>query len=225
MLRRVLIAFVVLALLAAGAFWWFVLRDDAPPPAALQSCRDEAGPAVTTDGRWEVEAAEDVFVGYRIDEQFGGDTLSRTVVGRTPEVTGSLVLEDGELTEATVEADLTGLASDEPRRDAYLREHALFTEEIPTTTFTLAEPVRLPDTGREGEGVTVDVQGPLDLHGVSRDVIIELATCALEGGAIEVAGSLSIVLADYEIEAPDIPGLVRVAQDGAMELQLRFAPV
>jgi polyisoprenoid-binding protein YceI len=223
-LRKLLLVGLVLVVLAGAAFWWFVLRDDAPPAAALQSCADEAGAAVTTDGRWEVATGDEVFVGYRIDEKFGGDTLSRTVVGRTPDVTGTLVLEDGELTEATVEADLTGLASDEPRRDAYLGGHALVTDDLPTATFTLTEPVTLPDTVREGEGVTVDIDGTLDLHGVTKDVTIELDTCALAGGDIEVAGNLPIVLADYDIETPDIPGLVKVEDHGAMELQLRFTP-
>jgi polyisoprenoid-binding protein YceI len=221
--RRLLILGVAVALLAAVGFWWFVYRDDAPPPAALQSCADEPGEEVTTDGRWEVVRGDEVFVGYRIDEQFGGDTLSRTVAGRTTDVTGALVLEDGELSEASVEADLTALESDEPRRDAFLGGRALETDDIPTATFTLTEPVRLPDPVRVGEGVVLDAVGTLDLHGVRRAVTIELDSCVLASGEIEVAGSLPIRLADHEIETPVVPGLVTVEDHGAMELQLRFA--
>jgi len=224
MLRRVVLVGAVVALLAAAGLWWFVFRDDAPPPAALQDCAEDTGAEIRTDGRWAVAPGEDVFVGYRIDEQFGGDTLSRTVVGRTAEVTGSLVLDDGELTEATVEADLSALESDEPRRDAFLRGRSLETDEIPLATFTLTEAVRLPEPVREGEGLVIDAVGTLDLHGVSREVVIELDTCVLEGGDLGAAGRLPITLADHDIETPDIPGLVRVEDHGAMELQLRFTP-
>jgi polyisoprenoid-binding protein YceI len=166
-----------------------------------------------------VQPDDDVFVGYRIDEQFGGDTLSRTVAGRTPDVTGSVTVDGGRLTEATVEADLTGLASDEPRRDAYLAGHALELDDHPTATFTLDEPIGLPDLG-VGDGVEVDAVGTLELHGVERAVTIPLEACAVGDGQAQVAGSLPVVLADFEIETPDIPGLVRVEDHGALELQV-----
>ncbi len=213
----------VVLLVGGAALWWFVLRSDAPPPAALQSCDEASGEALVTDGTWEVQPGDEVFAGYRIDEQFGGDTLHRTVAGRSPDVTGTLELTDGELVRAEIEADLTTLASDEPRRDAYLHEHALETDTLPTATFVLDGTIGLPDGLTVGKGVTVDAAGELTLHDVTRSVEVPLDACLLDGGVIEVAGSLPIVLADYDIEPPDIPGLVQVEPDGTMEFQLRFA--
>lgn len=223
MIRKLLLLGLVLVVLAGAGFWWFVLRDDAPPPAALESCDDGLGDTPTqTDGRWRVSRADGVYVGYRIDEQFGGDTLSRTVAGRTPLVSGELVMEDGTLTEARVEGDLSGLVSDEPRRDDYLADHALFTDDTPMATFTLTESIALPDEVPPGEGVSVDADGTLEVHGVTQGVTIALDVCATGEGIIEVAGSLPIVLADYDIETPDVPGLVRVEDHGTMELHLVF---
>jgi polyisoprenoid-binding protein YceI len=216
--RRLLVVAVVVVVLTASGVWWFFLRDDAPPPATLHACGD-TGQAVDAEGTWEVVAGDDVFVGYRIDEKFGGDTLSRTVVGRTPDVTGSMRVEGDRVTEATFEADLASLASDEPRRDAYLGDHALEIADHPTATFTLTEPISLPDVG-VGDGVEVDAVGTLELHGTTLDVTIPLDACLTDAAGVQVAGSLPVVLADYGIETPDIPGLVRVEEQGELELQL-----
>lgn len=222
--RRLLVIAGVVVALTAGGVWWFFLRDNAPPAAALQSCEGAipGSAALRTDGRWQAGMSDSVFVGYRIDEQFGGDTLSRTVAGRTALVSGTMVLEEGTLTEVTVEGDLTGLTSDEPRRDAYLADHALVTDETPMATFTLTEPVALPDEAEAGQGVSVDVVGNLELHGVTQDVTVDVDACAIAENLIEVAGRAPIELADYDIEAPDIPGLVRVEDHGIMEFHVVF---
>ena len=44
------------------------------------------------------------------------------------------------------------------------------------------------------------------------------------GEFIDVAGQLPIVLADYQIDPPNVGGFVSVAEDGILELQLSFVP-
>ena len=82
-----LAAVVVVILLGGAGFYWFFLRDDAPERASLQtsSQADRArATATSADGTWKVQTGDDVFVGYRVQELFGGETIKVTAVGRTP---------------------------------------------------------------------------------------------------------------------------------------------
>ncbi len=63
--------------------------------------------------------------------------------------------------------------------------------------------------------------GILTLHGVTLEVEVPL-TARWSGGFIDLSGSLPIHLADYEMDRPDVAGLVSVEDDGLMEFQLSF---
>ncbi|HEX5614564.1 MAG TPA: YceI family protein [Acidimicrobiia bacterium] len=224
-LAKVVIVLVVLLAALAGAFWWFVLRDDAPPEAALPdrtvaTTSDDAEPQ-SPDGTWTVQTGDDVFVGYRIEEQFAGDTITSTAVGRTAVVSGSLVVTGTEVTAVDIEADTTALESDASRRDGFIRDRGLETTAFPTASFRLTEPIDLGGPPELGAVVAATATGELELHGVAREVQIAVEA-RWNGDTIDVSGSLPIVLADYDIERISIP-FVTVAEDGVLELQLTFA--
>lgn len=226
--RLVTVVAVLVALLAvlAGAFWWFVLRDDAPPEATLPdrtvpTSTDTTG-AARADGEWIVQPGEEVFVGYRIEEQFAADTFNSTAVGRTGVVEGSMTVAGSGVTVVEIVADVTALESDQSRRDNFIRTRGLETDAFPQATFTLTEPIALGATPEIGEVVEAVARGELELHGVTRDVEIPVEA-RWNGDTIDVSGSLPIVLADYDIERISIT-LVTVAEDGVLEFQLTFAP-
>src|SRR4051794_13812906 len=93
-LKITLAAGVGTVLVLGVAFWWFILRDDAPPEARLPTRSPAASSATTAAGQaahtgtiagsWSVIPGQDVFAGYRIQEKFGGDTVEKTAVGRSP---------------------------------------------------------------------------------------------------------------------------------------------
>lgn len=65
--------------------------------------------------------------------------------------------------------------------------------------------------------------GDLTLHGVTRSVEIP-AQAALANGQIQVAGSLTSPLADFEITAPNVGGFILwIADEGALEFLVMFA--
>ena len=137
--RTFVLAALVVVLAAGGALWWFFLRDDAPEEAKLEQsdCAISGGPA-TADGSWEVRpgTVEEGFVGYRIEELFGGETIKKTAVGRTPDVTGSMTVDASTISDVSIEADLTTLASDRTARDTKMTTDGLETDEFPEATFT-----------------------------------------------------------------------------------------
>lgn len=225
-LRLVLVAALLLLALAGLALWWFVLRDTSDPEADLDAI--DAGAAAgdapaTPDGTWAVEPGDDVFVGYRVDELFAGDSLSVTATGRTPAVDGTLTVEGTTVTAAEVTADVTQLASDQARRDSALATRGLETDRFPEATFALTEPLDLPAPPERDAPVTTTVGGDLTLHGVTAPVDVEVEA-RWDGPTISVAGSAPIAFADHDMAAIDIPGFVRTEDTGTMEFQLVFVP-
>ena len=67
----------------------------------------------------------------------------------------------------------------------------------------------------------LSIDGELTLHGATAPVTVTV-DARWNGDAIEVAGSAPIVLADFDIEPPDIPGLAKADDQGAFEILLLF---
>ena len=199
--------------------------------AATTSAPDTAapsGPAI--EGTWTVDTSigefsfEDTtgsFVGFRVEEELQG-IGSNTAVGRTPGVSGTLVVEGTTVTEVTIEADMTGLVTDESRRDRRVQE-ALGTDQFPTATFTLTAPIELGDGATSGEQLSVDATGELTIKGVSQPVTLPLQA-QFADGTIVVVGQLEIVFADYGVEVPSAPVVLSADDHGIVELQLFFSP-
>ena len=218
---------------AAFALWWFMFRDTAPEQATLAGAvaavnsSTEPGaapidPGEVVEGDWLVVADGSSFVGYRVQEELAS-IGAKTAVGRTPAVEGGFTVSAGTVTAMEITADLTGLESDDSRRDGALRRQALEIDRFPTARFLLTGPIDLPAGAGAGEAVTVVALGELTLHGVTRPVQVPLEAQFVEG-RIVVVGSLPILFADYEIERPRSAIVLSVDDNGIMEMQLVFAP-
>jgi len=232
--KYALIAVVVVIVVGGAGFWWFVLRDDAPSRASLPVRTEQAttttaaaggsrgavADASSPTGSWKVQPGENVFVGYRMQELFGGETIKKTAVGRTAAVTGTMTIDGNQITAASITGDVTQLKSDQARRDSAIKNQALETNKFGQATFVLTSPIALPSTAAVGETVNVTATGDLTLHGVTRSVEIPLQA-RWDGTVIDVAGGAHIVLADYAI-TPISSGFVAIDDNGEFELQLTF---
>lgn len=174
----------------------------------------------TSIGEFNYEDSTGTFVGFRVDEELQG-IGSATAVGRTPEITGTLVIDGTTVTDVTIEADMTAITTNEDRRDDKVQT-ALETGEFPTATFVLTEPIELGDTGAAGETVSVQAIGELTIHGVTTPVTIPLEA-QIVGDNIVVVGSLDIVFADYGVSVPSAPVVLSAEDEGVLELQLFFS--
>jgi polyisoprenoid-binding protein YceI len=179
------------------------------------------------DGTWNVDTSigsfsdfSDSFVGYRVQEQLAG-IGGNTAVGRTPAVSGSLTIVGTKVTAATIEADLTGLKSDDNRRDGQLSRQGLETSTYPTATFSLSSPIDLGSVPADRTEISVTAAGKLTLHGQPKDVQIPLKA-KLSGSTIVVTGSLEIAFADYGMSKPNSFAVLSIADIGTLELQLFF---
>ena len=188
---------------------------DATGPAALEDL-DGTWTVDTTVGTFDVANTTGTFVGFRVAEELANVGVTEAV-GRTPAVTGSLAIAGTTLETATVEADLTQIVSDRPRRDSRIQS-ALGTAANPTGTFTLSEPLEVGGL-LDGETVSVTASGELTLNGVTNSVEVPLEAAAT-GATVVVTGSFPITFADYEVEAPTAPIVLAVEGNGTVEMQL-----
>ena len=222
--RKVVAALIVLALLAVAGPWVYInlIKDDAPDalslqPAVTTTAGEVEQPTNATDGEWAVVA--DSVVGYRVKEiLFGQDTEG---VGRTSDVTGSLVIANNEVTSAEFSVDMTSLKSDSSRRDRQVNDRILDTATYPTATFALNEPIALTPEALAGSDLTVNTTGTLTLRGVTKDSPVTLVA-RLVDNVIEVNGTIKIVFAEWQIPDPSISAIV-VEDRGLLEFLIRFS--
>ena len=222
--RKVVAALIVLALLAVAGPWVYInlIKDDAPDalslqPAVTTTAGEVEQPTNATDGEWAVVA--DSVVGYRVKEiLFGQDTEG---VGRTSAVTGSLVIANNEVTSAEFSVDMTTIKSDSSRRDRQVNNRILDTATFPTATFALNDPIALTPEALAGSDFTANTTGTLTLRGVTKTVPVAL-TARLVDNVIEVNGSIEIVFAEWQIPDPSVSAIV-VEDRGLLEFLIRFS--
>jgi polyisoprenoid-binding protein YceI len=247
MTSRPILVVAVLALLVAGggaAAWALFLRGDNVAPLALPSVAPRASasaaapssaaasaPATSAapvdaaglPGSWTIGA--DSVVGYRVRERLASLSADSDAVGRTNAITGTATIAARgatvSVTAAEFSVDMTTITSDRQMRDNRLRRDGIETDTFPTSTFKLTSPVALPAEAATGAQVTITLHGDLTLHGVTKTVDIP-ATAQLNGGVIQVLGSLDFPFSDYAINAPNIGGFVAVEDHGTLEFQVNL---
>jgi polyisoprenoid-binding protein YceI len=238
------IAGAVIALVAVAGFagWWFLIRDDAPPEADITAAGetlddeaaadgDETGDGAATDGidgAWTVDTSVGSFddfsgtwAGYRVEEELAS-IGANTAVGRTPDVTGSMTVDGDQVTAVDVEVDVTTLESDSGSRDGAMRARGLETDQFPTATFSLTQPLALPAGVADGQRVTAEATGDLTIHGVTQPVTLAVEA-VLSGDSAAVVGQAPVALDDFDIEPPTGFSVVSIDDQGTFEFQLFFS--
>ena len=228
--RLVIVGVVVLVLALGGGLLLFVNRtSDSPPPAALDpapttsagEAAAEGEGAASPDGTWQVSDDGRSFVGYRVREQLVSLPSPNEAVGRSTAVTGSMQVDGSTVSSVRIEADLTQLTSDEPRRDNAIRERGLESAQYPTATLELAEPIKLASTPAEGEQVQGQGTARLTVHGVTREVDLSVQG-RWNGSTIQVVGQLPVKMSDFQIEPPRFGPVVSIEDSLNVDFNLVF---
>ena len=174
----------------------------------------------TSLAEFNYEDSAGTFVGFRVEEELAS-IGSTTAVGRTPAVSGWITIDGGTVTSVTIEADMTGIITDDQRRDRAIHS-ALSTANFPSATFTLTEPIDLGGDPASGEPITTTAVGELTVKGITRTVEIALEA-QLVDDTVVVVGSTEVVFADYDVAVPRVPIVLSAEDHGIVELQLFFA--
>lgn len=210
---------IALAVLGGTALYAKIENDRAPEELALSTTApaDSAGDSTAAPetgdltGEWTV--SDGSAAGYRVEEVLNGQDV--TVVGRTSDVTGTVVVEGTDVVSATVEVDMTTITTDSSNRDDQFLS-ILSTDEFPSAGFVLTAPM---DVSGIADGVaTVDGTGDLTIAGVTQSVTVAFEAQSTAEG-VEVTGTVPVSFEDYGIDAPDL-GFVKVEDAGTVEMLL-----
>jgi polyisoprenoid-binding protein YceI len=223
---------VVLVLALGGGYLLFTARtSDSPPPAALDPAPSttaggatgatQSDGAATPDGTWRVSDDGSSYVGYRVREQLAFLDSPNEAVGRSSAVTGTMEVAGDTVEAVRIEVDLTRLTSDESRRDNAIRQRGLESERYPTAILELVEPIQLAATPAQGQEVRGEGRGRLTVHGVTREVDLDLRG-RWSGSTIQVVGQFPVKMSDYQIEAPRFGPVVSIEDSLAVDFNLVF---
>lgn len=234
-LWHVIVAVVAVSVAAIAATYFLFFTGDSPPPLTLstpastsastgaQAPASTATSETTLAGEWAVGTSSTA--GYRVREKLAQLPAQSDAVGRTSAITGAITVSGTSqltvATDATFDVDVTKLASNQTMRDNRIRTIGLETNRFPTATFVSSAPIQLPASASSGQSVKAEVTGDLTVHGVTKRVTIPL-DAQLNGGRIEVVGSLSFPFSDFGMTAPNIGGFVTVENTATLEFQLFF---
>jgi polyisoprenoid-binding protein YceI len=232
--KLVIVGVVVLLAALGGGYLLFANRTSgSPPPAALDpapatttgqatgATQAQGDGAASPDGTWRVSGDGSSFVGYRVNEQLAFLNSPNQAVGRTKAVTGTMEITGDTVEQVRVEADLTQLTSDEPRRDNAIRQRGLESERFPTATLELAGPIKLASAPVQGQEVGGQGTGRLTVHGVTRELDLDLRG-RWTGETIQVAGQLPVKMSDFQIEPPRFGPVVSIDDSMALDVNLVF---
>jgi polyisoprenoid-binding protein YceI len=227
-LRWLIGSVVVIAVLAvAGPFVYIhFFNGSTPSGLSLSSAGDAACASSSSSGgtasgsvagTWAACAGSSVE--YRVGEVLLGQNA--TAVGSTSSVSGHLVINGTTLTAASFSVPMDAIHSDKSQRDAQFDGRIMDVAQYPTGTFTLTSPISLAPLPAQGVIKDYSAHGDLTLRGTTRPVTFTL-TAERKGAQIDVAGSITVVFADWNIQNPSVGGFVTTQNYGQLQFLLLF---
>lgn len=156
---------------------------------------------------------------YRVREQLAGLEFPNDAVGRTTNVSGMLAVRaDGTVDPAVSEftIDVGSIASDEERRDNYVRRRTLRAEEFPQVVL---QPIELRGLAgsvpTEGSG-TLELVAELTVMGVTRTTEWAVDVRYRPDGVAGTA-TTTFTFEEFEIQKPSVARVLSVADEITLE--------
>ena len=140
---------------------------------------------------------------YRARETFVNQPGLVDAVGRTDEIEGEIQLEQDGILRGRVtmmRIDMRTFTSDQARRDNFIRQNTLQTDQFPFAEFRSTE-VAGPAVFRPGEEATFQIPGIMTIKGRERPIVWE-ARAKLDGNTITGTASARVKLTDFGVEPP-----------------------
>ncbi|MBT8398825.1 MAG: YceI family protein [Gemmatimonadetes bacterium] len=163
---------------------------------------------------------------YRVREQLAGFDFPNDAVGTTTEVSGTIVMApDGRIQAegSEIRVDLASLATDNQRRDGYVRRRTLEVEEYPEAILVPRRVVGLEGPLPESGSRTFQLEADLTLHGhtntLTWDVMATFAPDTITGLA-----TTAFTFDTFQIAVPSVARVLSVADNIRLELEFRLVP-
>ena len=156
---------------------------------------------------------------YRVRERLLGRELDNDAVGETTAITGSIALTSAGAIVPTASSflvNMTGLKSDETRRDRYVQTRVLETDSFPTTRLAVTGvrglPTPVPTSGR----VQFQLIGDLTLRGVTRPTTWNV-TANVNGNQLTGTAATAFTFTDFKLMQPKVRVVLSVADTIRLE--------
>ena len=161
---------------------------------------------------------------YRAQEELAGQGANEAV-GATNAIIGTILLgADGLPLECSrFDVDLRTLQSDEARRDNFLYNNTLQTEQFPLATFVLTAVEGLDGPLPDGEETTFTLIGNLTVHGVTKLVAWE-TTVTRDGDTIRGSAATEFAMPDFAIDPPIVGPVLSVDEIIKLEVDITAEP-
>jgi putative membrane protein len=207
---------------AAGPPLFFHLIDgNAPARLSLPPAVNVSnGPVIPgpVSGTWMVTAGSQA--GYRVQEILLGQ--HHAAVGRTPKVSGGIVISGTTVTAADFTVDMASVRSDQPSRDSQFTGYIMKTYDYPHASFRLTQPVQLGHVPAPGRVVSATAAGQLNLRNVTRPITFRLQAERI-GDRIDINAEIPITFSNWHIPNPSF-AVTEVGGTGVIEVLLQLAP-
>jgi polyisoprenoid-binding protein YceI len=159
---------------------------------------------------------------YRVREQLVGVNLPSDAIGRTQEITGTIVGKtDGTIvsSESKFVVDLSTLQSDRSQRDNFLRRNVLQTDQYPNATFVPTQAPGLPTTVPASGEATFKLIGDLTVRNVIKQVTWDV-TCKAQGDQGTCQASTTFQFEFFDLTPPRVPVVLSVEDNIRLEVDL-----
>jgi putative membrane protein len=210
------VAGIAVLAVAGPAIFFHVIEGPAPAPLSLPNLTAQVGQIVPgpVSGSWTIGPGS--LAGYRVDEVLLGQ--HHTAVGRTPHVTGGVVISGSTIAAAAFSIDVGSIKSDQPSRDAQFKGYIMEPYKYPHASFVLTQPIALGRIPAPGQIIRETATGRLTLRGVTRTVTFPVQAERLSGG-IDLTARILITFSDWHIPNPSF-AVAEVGNTGTVEVLL-----
>ncbi len=199
-------------------------------PAATQAPAATAAPAAEGVAVFVIDPGQSQ-ASYTVHEQFLEKALSKlgiqpgkvTVTGVTRQVDGEIRVNPDDLTQpptgTIIKVNLTGLKTDQSRRDKWIQEKGPTFLKYPEATFEAGEIRNAPTSYQEGEEITFQLVGDLTIRDITRPAVFDV-TAKIENGALTGKATTQIKMSDFGIDPPDFANTLTVGDDVTIEVEI-----
>lgn len=190
----------------------------APSPASTPTT--SAGPM--TDVIRYVLVSEKSEARYRVREQLANLSLPNDAIGSTRQFTGTMTVKpDGSVvsSESRFIVNLGTLQSDQSRRDNYLRQNVLQTDQYPTAVFVPTQVTGLPSPLPQSGPVSFKLTGDLTIRNVTKPVTWDV-TGQVQGDQVTGQATTSFKFDYFGLTQPRVPVVLSVEDNIKLELDV-----
>lgn len=167
---------------------------------------------------------------YIVNEEFLAEALEKlgiqageqVIIGTTSGVSGEIQLNfdnPDPFVGAQFTVDMTGLETDQDRRDDWLRDNALETSRYPEATFVATSATGLPEEPVAGEEINFQLNGDLTVRETTIPVTFDVNATLIDN-TISGRAVLDLSMTDLGITPPNFANTLTVADPFTIEVTL-----